>query len=112
MPTPTEAITPDTIAQSGATAENPDTQGSQDAGHATEARENHGFEQKLQPHFAAPGAHRESEADLARALRDADEHHVGDSDRTDEETDCGQADRGESDPRTESIKRRDDLIRG
>ena len=49
--------------------------------------------------------------DLARALGHADEHHVGDPDRADEQADAGQGDRHQPDARAQSVERRDDLIR-
>ena len=42
-------------------------------------------------HLLTPRADSDPQPDLAGPLRDADEHHVGDADRTDEQADAREA---------------------
>src|SRR2546425_2647844 len=56
---------------------------------AANQRHGRGFDQKLQEYIAAPRPHRFPQADLARALRDGNQHDVHDHDSADHQRDRG-----------------------
>src|ERR1700730_19411822 len=61
----------------------------QDPERAAQAGEEHRLDQELQQDVLTTGADRLSDADLARPLRDGDEHDVHDSDSPDDQGDAG-----------------------
>src|SRR3989442_6445374 len=56
-----------------------------DAGDPADQRERDGLDQELEQDVTPPGADRHPQADLARPLRDRDQHDVHDTDATDEQ---------------------------
>ena len=57
--------------------------------HAADRRQHHHLGEELEEDVAAPAANGHANADLARALGDGDEHHVGDPNAADDERDRG-----------------------